>query len=136
MIRHRTHDHRSSTNLDVISDADIAQNFRTGSDYDAVADGRMPLAGILPRSAERHALVQQHVVSDLGCLADHHAHSVIDEETAPDSRARMDLDARHRSRELRNDARESKPSREIQTMRDPVQHCRVESRIAQQYFEH
>ena len=52
----------------------------------------------LPRSvagtAERDALVKQHVVADLRGLADHHARAVIDEEAAADGRAGMDLDAR------------------------------------------
>ena len=40
------------------------------------------------RAAERDALIDRHVVADLGGLADHHAHAVIDEEAPADLRAR------------------------------------------------
>ena len=39
-------------------------------------------------------MVERAVVADLGGLADHHPHPVIDEEAAADPRPRVDLDAR------------------------------------------
>ena len=44
--------------------------------------------------AERHALIEAHVVADLGRLADHHARGVIDEEVLADLRPRIDVHAR------------------------------------------
>jgi hypothetical protein len=38
---------------------------------------------VLGEATERHAVVDQHVVADLGRLADHHAHAVVDEEPPP-----------------------------------------------------
>ncbi len=46
-----------------------------------------PSVGKLKR-AERHALIELHVVADLARLADHHARAVIDEEVIADRRAR------------------------------------------------
>ena len=45
---------------------------------------RVALAGRKAGAAERHALIQRHVVADLGRLADHHAHPVVDEEAVAD----------------------------------------------------
>ena len=43
---------------------------------------RLPVAK--PRAAERDALVEGHVVADLGRLADHHARAVVDEQALAD----------------------------------------------------
>ena len=56
------------------------------------------------RAAEGDALVERHVVADLGGLADHHAHAVIDEEAPTDLRARMDLDAGEEAAEVAHEA--------------------------------
>ena len=53
---------------------------------------RLPVANPVP--PERHALVDRHVLADLGGLADHDAHAVVDEEARADLGRRMDLDAR------------------------------------------
>ena len=55
---------------------------------------RVALAGREAGAAERHALVDRHVVADLGRLADHDAHPVVDEQPVADLRRRVDLDAR------------------------------------------
>ena len=85
------------------------------------ADGRMPLAFLLAGSAQRHALIQQHVVADFGGFADHDAHAVVDEAASSDVRARMDLDAGHGPVELRNDARQQRETADVQPVRQPVQ---------------
>ena len=51
-------------------------------------------------AAERHTLVQCHVVADLGGFADHDARPVIDDEAAADVRSRMYLDAGQQSSEI------------------------------------
>jgi hypothetical protein len=43
-------------------------------------------------AAERDAVVQRHVVADLGGLADHHSSAVVDEETPAQRRTGMDVD--------------------------------------------
>ena len=44
---------------------------------------RMALSGREAGAAQRHALVERHVVADLGRLAHHDARAVVDEEAAP-----------------------------------------------------
>ena len=61
----------------------------------------MALALLFSGSAEGHALVQNHVVADDGCLTDHHAVAVIDEKVLADLSPRMDLDLRLAGRLLR-----------------------------------
>ena len=56
------------------------------------------------RAAERDALVDRAVVADLGRLADHDAHAVVDEDAPADLRARMDLDAGEEARQVRDEA--------------------------------
>ena len=51
-------------------------------------------------------MVEHHVVADLGGLADHDAHAVVDEEASADRRAGMDLDAGQPARDLRAGTRE------------------------------
>jgi hypothetical protein len=52
----------------------------------------MALLALETGAAERHALVQGHVVADLRRLADHDPHAVVDEHAGPDARARVYLD--------------------------------------------
>src|SRR5690606_38524716 len=61
-----------------------------------VLDGRMPLAAsvTLPHAeaAQGHALVERHVVTDYGSLADHHTGTVVDAEALADPGGGMDVD--------------------------------------------
>ena len=86
----------------MMADQDVAQHLGSGPDNDVVAQGRMALALLITGAAERHALVEQHIVADLGGFPDDHAGAVVDEEPPPDGCARMDLDARKKAAELRN----------------------------------
>jgi hypothetical protein len=43
---------------------DIAENFRAGTDHDAVADFRVPVAGFVAGAAESHILQDRNVVVD------------------------------------------------------------------------
>src|SRR4051794_25907962 len=86
----------------------------------------MALAGGEPRPAERHALVQRHVLADLRRLPHHDAHAVVDEEAVADVGGRMDLDAGHRPGRGRDG-----PGRERQTglaegVRDAVREERMD----------
>lgn len=86
------------------------------------------------RAAERHALVDRAVVADLGGLADHHTHAVVDEHAPPEGCARMDFDAGHETRQLRDEAREPAAPRLPARMGEPVQHERVQTRITREDF--
>ena len=66
-------------------------------------------------------MIHQHVVADLGSLADDHAHAVVDEEAPTDLRAGVDLDAGDRPRDLRQQSgSQATTGFGPQTMRDPV----------------
>ncbi len=71
----------------------------------------MPLTVFLSRAAQGNALVQRDIVAyDCG-LANDHAHSVVDEKTSANLRARMDFDAGDQTGELRQ-----RPGRELPAM--------------------
>src|SRR5690606_1916706 len=84
---------------------------------------------ILCPSAEGDAVIEQHVVADLGGLADYHAHPMVDEEPSADLRAGMDLDAGEPARKLRIGAREEAQAPAPQRMRDPMRPHRVQTRV-------
>ena len=54
----------------------------------------MALAVFLAGAAESHSLIESHVVADDRCLADHHAHAVIDEQPAADLARRDEFQCR------------------------------------------
>src|SRR5258706_7639356 len=96
----------------------------------------MALAGVLASTAQRHALVNQHVVADLGSLADHHAHAVVDEEAPPDAGPRVDVDTSHGAGKLRDHARQRKPARAIQAVRQTVHQNGMKTGVAQDDFKY
>ena len=65
----------------------------------------MTLAFFLAGTAERHALVERHVLPDDRGLADHDTMAMINEEAFADLSARMDLDPGLMRRPLRNPPR-------------------------------
>ena len=46
-------------------------------------------------------VIQSHIITDLGCFPNHHAHAVVNEETAADDGAGVDLDAGKKAVDLR-----------------------------------
>ena len=52
-------------------------------------------------------MVQHHVVTDLSGFTNHNAHAVINEETAANGSARVDLHAGQKTRKLRKGTRQS-----------------------------
>src|SRR4029077_19850824 len=89
--RNGANHHRPGADLGAVSNRDIAKNLGARADHDVVSDGRVALAFFFAGSAQRHALIEQYVVTDLRGLADHHAHAMVDKTAAPDGRARVDL---------------------------------------------
>ena len=53
---------------------------------------RVPLAALAAGAAQRDLVVEVDVIADLGGLADHHAHAVIDDQPAAEPGGRVDLD--------------------------------------------
>src|SRR5699024_10856513 len=88
--------------------------------------------GLLERdTAQRDPVVEHAVVADLGGLADHHAHAVVDEEPATDTGAGVDLDPSEESRELTEYARHdpSRPAAGPYAVGQAVEPDRVEPRV-------
>ena len=72
-----------------------------------------------------------HVVADLGGLADHHAHAVVDEEAAADRRAGMDLDAGEEAAELRDEAAAQLPVAPPEPVRQAMENQGMQPGIAE-----
>ena len=130
------HHHRAGADLDVVADADIAQHLGAGAHHHAVAQGGMALAFLVARAAQRHALVEQHIVADFSGFADHHAHAVVDEEAPADGGAGVDLDARQKAADLRDHARHQRHPPAIQPVRQAVQQDGVEAGVAEEDLDH
>jgi hypothetical protein len=95
----------------------------------------MALAFFLAGAAQGNALVNEHVVADLGRLADHHAHAVVNEETPPDASARVDFDSCEPAAELGDETRNQRYAPAPELVRQPVQQDGMETGITQQDFE-
>ena len=80
----------------------------------------MPLAAFETRTAECDTLVEQDIVANLRRLADHHTHSVIDEQPPSNGRARVDLNAGQESCYMRNEPCQYKPATPVEPVRQPV----------------
>lgn len=92
---------RVGANASLFADSDRSQYLRSGPDNDASSQGRMPLhVNLGPRiyrwrdAPQRDALVKSYIVTYLGCLANHHAGTVVDDEAPADAGAWVNLDRR------------------------------------------
>src|SRR5208282_3209870 len=90
----------TSANPAVPAHGDIAENLGTAADHDVFFDGGMTFAVLLASAAESDALIQGHVVTDDGGLADDHAETMINEEPSADFGAGMDFDSGEEARHL------------------------------------
>src|SRR5580704_17230249 len=135
VIRNRANHHRSRADLGVMSNRDIAENLRPRPDHDIVADGGMALAFFLAGSAQRHALIHEHVVANFRRFSDHHAHAVIDEASPADGRARMDLNAGQGPVDLRQNPRQLREPRLMHPVGGTMQQDRVEAGVTEEDFD-
>ena len=95
-------DHAVGTDLRPVADRDWPEQLRARADRDVVLHGWVALARREARPAQGHALIQGHVVPDLGRLADHDPCAMVDEQPLADARRRVDLDARQRAADHRD----------------------------------
>src|SRR3989442_10315715 len=126
---------RACADLDVVANADAAQHLRAGSNNHAISQSGVPLALLVARAAERHALIKEEIVADLGSLADDHAGTVVDKEPAADARARMNLDPGEEPRRLRDHTRDEGYVGLVQSVREPVEQYGVKTRVTEENFE-
>src|SRR5687768_230858 len=101
----------------MVANSDIAENLCAGSYDDAITNCRVPFTFFFARAAERDALINQNAVTDLGCLADDYAVTMVNEEPAPDSRPRVNFDAGQKTRELGDKSRNQRQFPAIQPVR-------------------
>src|SRR5579872_4587085 len=127
-------DHRSSADFDVVADDDVAEHLGSGADDDAVAEGGMALAFFAAGAAERDALIEQNVVPDFGGLADYDARTVVDEETAADGSAGMDLDSGEKAAELGDHPRDEGDAPAVEPMGKAMGQDGVEARVTEKDF--
>src|SRR5262249_50217387 len=87
-------DERLRADARAVADPKRTKDLRVRTDDDAVSQRRVPLCTSRPRgSAERYALIECNIIANLGGLADHYTHPMIDEHALADVRSRMNLDA-------------------------------------------
>ena len=88
------YDHGTRTNSSPVSYDGWSENNTVGTHHNSVSQGGMALLLLQGRPAKDDPFIDQTVVSNLGRLADHHPHSVIDEEASADGRSGMDFNPR------------------------------------------
>jgi hypothetical protein len=75
-------------------------------------------------------VIKRAVVADLRRFTDDDAHSMIDEKAPADARARMNLNSREPSSDMRNHAREPAQTLPPQPVREPVYQQGMKTGIA------
>ena len=95
----------------------------------------MALAGGKAGAAQRDALIERHVVADVGRLADHHPRAVVDEEALSDARGGVDLDTGERASEHRDHARQDRHLGALQRVCDAVGEQRMDARPGREDLE-
>src|SRR5580704_3546311 len=132
IILDRPHHHRTSADFDVISNTDIAEHFRAGAHDDAIANRGMALASLISCTTQRYALIQEAIITDFGCLADHHSKAVIYEKATADRSSWVDLDSGKEAADLREDARDQRDTPPVELMGQAVNKDGVESGVTEQ----
>jgi hypothetical protein len=104
VVRHVTQYDGAGANAAIFPHSNVAQDLRSTADDHAIVEGGVTLSVFLAGTAESYSLIQSHVVTDRGGLADHDSHTVINEQSPPDLRPRMNLYPRNKARQLRKPA--------------------------------
>ena len=76
-------------------------------------------------------MIEGHVVADLGGLADHAAHPVVDEDAAPELRPGVDLDPGQDAPDMGDQPADEQQSRTPRRMGEAVEQDGREPRIAE-----
>ena len=124
--------HRSRANAAVLPYRDVPQHFRAPSDNHIGFDGRMPLPVLFPGTSQGDALIEGHVVSDLGGLSNHHTHAVIDEQPPADLRSWVNFNSGEKARDLRPPASPEKEAVIPEPVIDAVEPHRVQTGITEE----
>ena len=84
----------AGTNLGAITDVDVAEQLRMGTEHHTVPDFRVTVADFVTGTAERHAVQETHVVADDGRFADDNICRMVDQQPVADYGRRMDVHAK------------------------------------------
>ena len=95
-------DDRVSPNAGVVANFNRPEEFRAGSDDDAIAERGMAFALFKACPTQCDAVVNGDIGADLRRLANDDADAMVDEKARSDDRAGMDLDGGDGLGELRN----------------------------------
>ena len=95
----------------------------------------MPLALLLARTPQSHTLIQSHIFTHDGGLADHDTHAVINEQSASDFCSGMNFDSGQKPRDLRQPSRGKQEAMIPQPVVDAIEPDGMQSRIAEVDFQ-
>lgn len=120
----------SSAYFDIVSEPDAAKHRGACAHYHPIADRGVTFAAPVSGTAQRHSLIQQHVITDLSRLSDDYAEAVVDEQPLPDLCSGMNLDSGHETRELRDQPRKNVAAVLIKRVREAMEKHSVQARVA------
>ena len=120
VFRHFGEYHRVGGDAGVVAHGEGTQHLGSAADEHVVANGRVALALVLTGTAQRNAVENQTVVTDLRSLANHDAHTVVNDQTAADGGTGVDLDAGEMAGDLRVQTGQKQQFMLIQPVGDPV----------------
>ncbi len=127
--------HSIGADLGARTDGKRTEHLRARPDYNAIFQRRVALAFVPGCAAQGHALVQGHVITNLGGLANNDAHAVVDKETTADLGARMNLNPGQPTAEVRYQPRQPFPAHAPQGAGQAMDPDRMHARVAGQHFK-
>ena len=133
--RHMRIDDRVGAYAHPIADPHRTQNLGAGADQNAIAQGGMPLFLVPGRAAQGDPVIQGDVIANLRSLADDHTGAMINEQSASDGGAGMDIDIGDPAGDKRHPARQQFPVLAPESVRHPVHEYGVDARISKQNLQ-
>src|SRR5271156_1493288 len=127
ILGHASQHDRTRTDPAVPSNRNVAENFRSSTDYDLILNGRMSLATLLASATERDALIQSHIVAHDRSLANNHSQAMINEQPPANFGSRMYFYAGQEARHLRQPARKQIETMVPEPVIDAVEPHRVQT---------
>ena len=112
-----------------------AQNFGARGHGDVFHEGGVPLAPLLARAAERRPLIDDDARMHFRRLPDDDAAAVVDEHTGINPGGGVDLDARQKSGNLADDARQKFEVHPVQPIGKPMMGQGMHPRIGEKNFK-
>src|SRR5512138_3044799 len=102
--RRRSDHYCVRSNATVVPNHDRSQHLGPCANDHMIADSRVTFDLVQTCAAQCDSVIDGDIVPDFSCLADNHAHAMIDEEVMPDRRTWMDFNTGEPAHDLRNRA--------------------------------